>query len=97
MSALVQQALELYTYVVVDTAPVLAAGESLAVASAVDSSLLCVMRDVSRVDNVARTTKRLEAVGANLIGTVFSGVSARQYAYRYGDYRYAVAADGNAS
>ena len=97
MSALVQQALELYTYVVVDTAPVLAAGESLAVASAVDSSLLCVMRDVSRVDNIARTTKRLEAVGANLIGTVFSGVSARQYAYRYGDYRYAVAADGNAS
>ena len=97
MSALVQQALELYTYVVVDTAPVLAAGESLAVASAVDSSLLCVMRDVSRVDNIARTTKRLEAVGANLIGTVFSGVSARQYAYRYGDYRYAVTADGNAS
>ena len=97
MSALVQQALELYTYVVVDTAPVLAAGESLAVASAVDSSLLCVMRDVSRVDNVARTTKRLEAVGANLIGTVFSGVTARQYAYRYGDYRYGVSADGNAS
>ena len=97
MSALVQQALELYTYVVVDTAPVLAAGESLAVASAVDSSLLCVMRDVSRVDNIARTTKRLEAVGANLIGTVFSGVTARQYAYRYGDYRYGVSIDGNAS
>ena len=97
MSALVQQALELYTYVVVDTAPVLAAGESLAVASAVDSSLLCVMRDVSRVDNVARTTKRLEAVGANLIGTVFSGVTARQYAYRYGDYRYGISIDGNAS
>ena len=97
MSALVQQALELYTYVVVDTAPVLAAGESLAVASAVDSSLLCVMRDVSRVDNIARTTKRLEAVGANLIGTVFSGVSARQYAYRYGDYRYGISIDGNAS
>ena len=97
MSALIQQALELYTYVVVDTAPVLAAGESLAVASAVDSSLLCVMRDVSRVDNIARTTKRLEAVGANLIGTVFSGVTARQYAYRYGDYRYGISTDGNAS
>ena len=97
MSALIKQALEVYSYVVVDTAPVLAAGESLAVASAVDSSLLCVMRDVSRVDNVARTTKRLEAVGANLIGTVFSGVTARQYAYRYGDYRYGVSIDGNAS
>ena len=98
MSALIKQALELYTYVVVDTAPVLAAGESLAVASAVDSSLLCVMRDVSRVDNVSRTTKRLEAVGANLIGTVFSGVTARQYAYRYGDYRYSVSApSGNVS
>ena len=97
MSALIKQALEVYSYVVVDTAPVLAAGESLAVASAVDSSLLCVMRDVSRVDNISRTTKRLEAVGANLIGTVFSGVTARQYAYRYGDYRYGVSIDGNAS
>ena len=73
---------------VVDTAPVLSAGESLSVASQTDATLVCVMRDVSRSDAVLRTTRRLEAAGANVAGTVFSGVPARQYAYRYGDYRY---------
>jgi Mrp family chromosome partitioning ATPase len=88
MRDLVDQALEKYNYVIVDTAPVLAAGETLAVASVTDATLLCVMRDVSRTDTVVRSSRRLEAAGANLVGTVFSGVPSRQYAYRYGDYRY---------
>ena len=88
MRALLDTALEKYKYVVVDTAPVLAAGETLAIASQTDATLVCVMRDVSRSDAVLRTSRRLEAAGANVVGTVFSGVPARQYAYRYGDYRY---------
>ena len=86
--ALLDQALEKYRYVVIDTAPVLSAGETLAVASETDATLICVMRDVSRSDAVLRTSSRLEAAGANIAGTVFSGVPSRQYAYRYGDYRY---------
>ncbi|MEM9586670.1 MAG: polysaccharide biosynthesis tyrosine autokinase [Planctomycetota bacterium] len=90
MREFVDGALEQYSFVIVDTAPVLSAGESLAVASSVDATLMCVMRDVSRMDSVKRTTQRLEAAGANVAGTVFSGVTARQYAYRYGDYHYTV-------
>lgn len=90
MDNFVSIALEQYQYVVFDTAPVLAAGETLAITAVVDSTLICVMRDVSRKESVVRTTRRLEASGANVAGTVFSGVSARQYAYRYGDYHYAV-------
>ncbi|TWU29129.1 polysaccharide biosynthesis tyrosine autokinase [Novipirellula artificiosorum] len=90
MRAFISQALKQYKFVVVDTAPVLSAGESLAVAASVDSTLLCVMRDLSRVETVQLTTRRLQAAGATLTGTVFSGVTARQYAYRYGDYHYAV-------
>ncbi|MEM8668679.1 MAG: polysaccharide biosynthesis tyrosine autokinase [Planctomycetota bacterium] len=93
MKEFIDEALESYSYVVIDTAPVLSAGEALAVASAVDSTLLCVMRDVSRVDSVTRTTRRLEAVGASIAGTVFSGVAPRQYAYRYGNYHYAMTGD----
>jgi capsular exopolysaccharide synthesis family protein len=93
MRKFLQTAQESYQYIVFDTAPVLSAGETLAVASAVDSTLLCVMRDISRIDNVTRSTRRLEASGARIAGTVFSGVSARQYAYRYGDYHYAVTSD----
>ena len=90
MAKFVEQALKEYEYVVIDTAPVLSAGESLAVAAAVDATLLCVMRDFSRVDHVTRTTRRLEAAGVNVAGTIFSGISARGYAYRYGDYKYSV-------
>jgi len=97
MRAFVDQALESYAYVVIDTAPVLAAGESLAVASSVDATLVCAMRDVSRMESVTRTTRRLEAAGANIAGTVFSGVSSTTYAYRYGDYHYAEAAEVTSS
>ena len=93
MRRFVDASLQKYGYVVFDTAPVLSAGETLAVASVVDSTLVCVMRDVSRIDNVTRTTRRLEASGARIAGTVFSGVSARQYSYRYGDYHYAVGSE----
>ena len=88
MQDLLDNALEHYKYVIVDTAPVLSAGETLAVAAQTDVTLVCVMRDVSRADAVLRSSRRLEAAGANVVGTVFSGVPSRQYAYRYGDYRY---------
>ena len=88
MKELLDEALQTYGYVVIDTAPVLSAGETLAVASAVDSTLVCVMRDLTRMDSVLRTTHRLEAAGAHVVGTIFSGVTPRQYAYRYGDYKY---------
>jgi capsular exopolysaccharide synthesis family protein len=88
MRSLMDEALEHYEYVIVDTAPVLSAGETLAVASSVDATLVCVMRDVTRMDSVERTTHRLVSAGANVAGTIFSGVTHRQYAYRYGDYNY---------
>jgi capsular exopolysaccharide synthesis family protein len=84
----IEEASKHYQYIVFDTAPILSAGETLAITSVVDSTLVCVMRDVSRIDAVTRTTRRLEASGARIAGTVFSGLSTREYAYRYGDYHY---------
>ena len=86
LDTLISKAKDDYRFIVIDTAPVLAAGETLAVASKTDATLVCVMRDLSRADAVVRTTRRLEAAGANVIGTVFSGVPTRQYSYRYGQY-----------
>jgi capsular exopolysaccharide synthesis family protein len=86
LDTLISKAKDNYQFIVIDTAPVLAAGETLAVASKTDATLVCVMRDLSRADAVVRTTRRLEAAGANVIGTVFSGVPTRQYSYRYGQY-----------
>jgi polysaccharide biosynthesis transport protein len=80
---------EKYRYIVIDTAPVLPAAETLALAAAADATVICAMRDVSRMDHLARAQRQLEAAGANILGTVFSGIPSREYAYRYGDYRYA--------
>lgn len=91
MKRLLEEVGSNYRYVVIDTAPVLPAAETLSVTATCDATLFCAMRDVSRSDHVRRTLRRLEASGANVIGTVFSGVPAREYAYRYGDYRYSSA------
>jgi succinoglycan biosynthesis transport protein ExoP len=77
-----------YRYVILDTPPVLAAGETLILAKAADASLVCAMRDVSRTDQVTRAYERLAAVGVRLIGTVLNGVPTRRYTYRYGSYGY---------
>jgi polysaccharide biosynthesis transport protein len=89
LDALFEQLKTRYRYIVVDTAPVLPAAETLTVTAACEATLLCAMRDVSQSEHVMRTYRRLEDAGSNVIGTVFSGVPAREYAYRYGDYRYA--------
>jgi tyrosine-protein kinase Etk/Wzc len=75
-----------YRYIIIDTPPVLAASESLVLAKAADASLVCAMRDVSRMDQVRKASERLQAAGSRVIGTVLNGVPTRQYAYRYGTY-----------
>lgn len=92
---LLDQALAKYRYVVIDTAPVLAAGETLAIAAETDATLVCMMRDLSRTDTAIRSQRRLEAAGANVVGSVFSGVPYQQYSYRYGDYNYLMAPEAN--
>ena len=77
-----------YRYILIDTPPVLSASEALVLAKAADASLVCVMRDVSRVDQLARILKRLEAAGSHPVGMVFSGVSVKDYSYRWGEYSY---------
>lgn len=77
-----------YRYVVLDTPPVLAASEALVMAKQADVSLVCAMRDVSRISQVQSVVERLESVGASPMGTVLNGVSASYYSYHYGHYGY---------
>ncbi|MHC4178144.1 MAG: polysaccharide biosynthesis tyrosine autokinase, partial [Planctomycetota bacterium] len=77
-----------YRYVVVDTPPILAAGEALVLARAADASLICAMRDVSRIDQIKKTHERLLAANARPVGIVLNGIPAKRYTYRYGNYAY---------
>jgi capsular exopolysaccharide synthesis family protein len=83
---LLDEARARYRYIVIDSPPVLAASEALVVAKAADGTLLCTMRDISRVGQVRQATERLRAAGARPLGAVFSGVPPTNYAYKYGGY-----------
>lgn len=77
-----------YQYVVLDSPPVLAVSEALVLARQADASLLCAMRDNSRVDQVRRAYDRLLGAGAKPAGVVLNGVPVDHYSRRYGTYGY---------
>ena len=79
---------ETYSYIVIDTPPVLSASESLILSKSADATLLCTMREVSRLDQVTAAHERLTASGAGPVGTVLNGVHPSRYAYHYGSYAY---------
>ena len=79
---------ENYDYVVIDTPPVLAASESLAISKECDHTLMCILRDVSVTDSVKRAYERLTAADVNVVGYAFSGVPQYEYAIKYGSYEY---------
>jgi len=92
LKALLEEARPLYRHIVIDTPPVLVAGETMVIAAAADATILCTMRDVSRHEQVRKAHERLAEADANVVGCVFSGVSVREYRYRYGHYEYGKAA-----
>ena len=75
-----------YGYVIIDTPPVLAASESLVLSKHADAILMCVMRDVSRADQVRKASDLLTAAGGCPVGTVLNGVPISRYKYYYGTY-----------
>lgn len=77
-----------YRHVIVDTPPVLAAGESLVLSRGADSVLLCALRDVTRVPQLRKAAERVSSAGAKVAGLVLNGVSSRHYVGRYGSYPY---------
>jgi capsular exopolysaccharide synthesis family protein len=88
LKAVLEKVRSSYRYVIIDTPPILAAGEALVFAKAADASLICAMRDVSRMEQINTAHERLLGAGANPVGVVLNGVPTKQYAYRYGSYNY---------
>ena len=75
-----------FSTIVVDTPPILGASESLVYAKAADLVVFCSLADVSRVKQMRLAVDRLHSTGANLVGTVLSGVPVSRYVYSYGSY-----------
>ncbi len=79
---------ERYGYIVVDSPPLLAVSEALVLAQHADASLICAMRDTSRIDQVRRAYDRLLAASGGPVGVVLNGVPTDHYYRRYGGYGY---------
>lgn len=87
-SELLAEARKHYHFIVIDTPPLLAAGEALVLAKEADTALMCTMRDLSRVPQVRAAHQKLLDAGVPLSGAVLSGVSAGGYRFRYGGYEF---------
>jgi len=72
-----------FDFVVIDSGPVLAVTESLLLGKLADTTILSVLRDVSRSSQVKEAHQCLERVGVHVLGTVVQGVPSDQETRRH--------------
>jgi len=77
----------LYDHILLDSAPILPVGDTLAVAREAGIVFLVVRAEVSTVGEIRDAVKKLEAAGVKVKGVIFNGIKRRRvqygYAYRY--------------
>ena len=88
MKALVEEAGELYDYVLIDTPPVLPATDALIVSRVVDGMVLVIASGEVKVDMAREVKNQLVGAGANLLGVVLNKVRSEHHGYGYGYYYY---------
>lgn len=83
---------ETYDFVIVDTAPVLAATDTELLARHAGTVLLVARAGASKVGEIMESVKRLQQVGARVPGVLLNGVNPNRgrygYGSKYGGYRY---------
>lgn len=76
-----------YDHILLDSAPILPVGDTLAVARQASTVLLVVRSEVSTLSEVRDSVRKLEASGARVKGVIFNGIKRRRVGYGY-TYRY---------
>ncbi len=82
-----------YDLVMIDTAPVLAAADTLSVAMHVGTLLLVARADQSQIGELHESARRLAHSGKSATGVLFNAIDLSRrhhgsYGYKYGGYRY---------
>jgi len=75
-----------YDHILLDSAPVLPVGDTLAVARCASTTFLVVRADHSTVREVRDAVRKLESAGVAVKGFIFNGIQRR--GIRYGTYKY---------
>jgi polysaccharide biosynthesis transport protein len=86
LSSVLEELRNVYRYIVIDAPSVLSAGEALIINKSADGTILCTLRERTRVPRLTLARQRLQSVGVRLLGAVLAGVPARSYANKYGGY-----------
>ena len=97
MTKLLEQARERADLVLIDSPPILAVSDCLALAAQVDGVLLIARFGVTQRRDLARATAQLEKVGARVVGVVRNGLSARETRRHYAEYNQYVGAQKSAA
>ena len=88
MKDLIDELREKYDYVIVDTPPVLLVSDALALAPAVDGTVLVCRHMESYVSDIARTLNSLAFVKANMLGVIVNDYEEKvKKGYGYGGYK----------
>jgi capsular exopolysaccharide synthesis family protein len=88
LAELIRQAETLADLVVIDAPPVLPVTDAVAMSSQVQGVLLVVRAGDTRKDAVAEARRRLDVVGAHVVGCVLNGLRSRDTGYYSEEYRY---------
>ncbi|MCX5590202.1 polysaccharide biosynthesis tyrosine autokinase [Alcaligenes endophyticus] len=87
---LLQDLSQQYDYIVVDSAPVLAVSDTLALLNTAGTCFLVARAEVTRLAELEETVKRIRHAGAEVNGIILNDIPLknRRYSYKYGNYRY---------
>ncbi|MCI0379611.1 MAG: polysaccharide biosynthesis tyrosine autokinase [Gemmataceae bacterium] len=72
-----------YDFIIIDSAPILPAADTLLIGQHADGVLFSVLRDVSRLSTVHAAFERMSMLGIRILGAVVGGAAVDSYAYRY--------------
>lgn len=84
MRELLQEAREIYDYVLIDLPPVLPVADALVLGAVVDGVVLVIDSGEVKVDMARDVKKQLQNAGANILGVVLNKVRSEHHGYGYG-------------
>lgn len=84
---LLEQIQPMYDHILLDSAPILPVGDTLAVARQAATVFLVVRSEVSTVAEIKDAIRKLESAGGHVKGIIFNGIKRRRVGYGYA-YRY---------
>ncbi len=84
LSAVLDEARDLYDLVIIDSSPLLAVTDPAILAGRADALLLVVRLGRTRLDDARRAVGILRGLGTPILGAIVNGLKWREHTYAYG-------------